>query len=229
MIGGTLFIQPHSDDIAMSSYYILKARVLPMPYYLLTVFSKSTWIDPIRRVQLFRDIIRDSEVTRIRTEEDKRFSKLLGLRFLSFDHEDCLLRTGTTILSPKKPIDLQYVSTVACKIANVIKYHSIRNILTHFPSGRQQHIDHRLVFHAACSVKEQLPINLYLVDDFPYSRVKDPKRNGLRVLDEIVATNLEEKFAAMNIYTSQMCDLFFLQVAKLTDQNRGSERLLVFG
>jgi LmbE family N-acetylglucosaminyl deacetylase len=166
-------------------------------------------------------------VTRIRNEEDKRFCKLLGLKFLSLDHKDCLLRTGKTILSPKGSIDVEQVSSLAFEIADVIKHHSIQNIFTHFPSGPQQHIDHRLVFHAACGVKKQLPIKLYLVDDFPYSRVMDPKRKGLRILDEITIVDLQEKFAAMNIYASQMCKLFFLQVTKLSDQNRGSERILV--
>lgn len=41
MSKGTIFIQPHSDDMVMSAYFLIKAEVLSRPYYLLTIFGQS--------------------------------------------------------------------------------------------------------------------------------------------------------------------------------------------
>lgn len=217
-------MQPHSDDIVMSSYFLIKAEVLPRPYHLLTVFSKSNWLDPVRRKKLYLDDTKTA-ITRLRRGEDRQFAKSLRLTPHFFDFKDCLLRNGRTYLHPHDRLEKNLVDEISKSIATFIEMHRVQNVVIHFPSGPRQHLDHRIAYRASKDIK--LPIQLYFVDDFLYSRVSSLKSRNLRVFKRVRIKNIREKFRAMKLYDSQMCDSFFNEVQKITSQNKGFERLLV--
>ncbi|KKR29988.1 MAG: hypothetical protein UY23_C0005G0042 [Candidatus Jorgensenbacteria bacterium GW2011_GWA1_48_11] len=224
MLKGTLFVQPHSDDMVMSSYFLIKTQTLPKPYYLLTIFSKSSWLDPIRRK---RFCLANSErsVTRLRIAEDKEFARLLRLVPYFFGFKDCLLRNGKTHFHSKTGIERDLVNKISNSLTVFIKKHNIQNMVIPFESGARQHQDHRIVHRAAELIK--LPIRIYFVDDIPYSRVPDSKKYNLAIFKRVKIKNIQEKFRAMDLYKSQMCDLFFNQVQKITERNQGYERIFV--
>jgi LmbE family N-acetylglucosaminyl deacetylase len=224
MLRGTAFIQPHSDDTVMSSYFLIKAGVLPRPYYLITVFSRSNWVDPVYRARYLKPGGKPEEmITRLRMKEDKQFAKGLLMKPLFLNFRDCLLRNNITIFDPKQPLDASLVRRVYDSLHRAVTRHKILNIVIPCPSGAEQHYDHRVVYQAAKSLS--VDHSIHLVDDLPYSRL--PKGKGkIRSVRSVAVKSLEEKFQAMGIYDSQMCDLFFRKVKKITEMNGGFERLM---
>ncbi len=221
MQSGTIFIQPHSDDMVMSSYFLIKAEILPRPYYLLTMFGQSSWIDPIKRKKYKKFDV--PEVTSIRRIEDERLAKLFGLELLFCDLADCLLREGRVYYRQDSKLDLRLLREVRMMLIKLLKERKIRNIVAPFPAGRWQHYDHRLV----CEAVKFLSVNSYNIffaDDIPYSRISQPNKHGLHLFSK-TGGDPKDKFKAMKIYDSQMCQLFFKQARKLSRQNHGHERL----
>lgn len=224
MPNGTIFIQPHSDDAVMSSYFLMKAEVLPRPYYLLTVFGRSNWVDPIKGQKYRR--LNASKVTHIRNDEDKRFAKLLRLKLLFLDFEDQLLRTGKVSYTPTKKLSQELFKEIRNTLTILLKEHNIKNVVTSFPSGTRQHYDHQIV----CEVVKSLSTNLgslFFVDDIPYSKITKSDENKLQLFTRLKGS-LMDKFKAMKIYDSQMCKLFFNKVRELSKQNRRHERMFLF-
>lgn len=221
--GGTLFIQPHSDDMVMSSYFIIKSGVLPKPYYIVTVFSKSNWTVPVNRKRLkLPQTVRG--VTRIRSNEDKTFAKKIGARCVFLGFADCLLRTGKIFSKPDVTLDVKLVNDVSHAISNIIQESHIQVMVAHYPCGPKQHFDHRIVQRALMSMNT--PTKLYFVDDIPYSRVN--VMHNLKISEIIKIDGIRKKFKSMNIYKSQMCPSFFERVKKISDRNGWFERLLEF-
>lgn len=224
---GTIFIQPHSDDMVMSSCFLIKKEVLPRPYYLLTVFGQSNWIDPIKkRGRRYIQKIDGTTITRLRKNEDEKFVKSLGLTLLFFDLKDCLLRNGEVYYQPNKKLEIKLVKKVKTIIHDSIKEYKVENIVVPFPSGRKQHYDHRIVREAV----KLLPATLcsqFFVDDVPYSRIMKHNKFSLHIFAQIKVDGVNEKFRSMKVYDSQMCKLFFDQVEKITKQNQKHERLFV--
>ncbi len=228
MSKGTIFIQPHSDDMVMSSYFLIETEVLPRPYYLLSVFGKSNWVDPIKKIggQYIQDK-KQTTVTHIRKAEDKKFAKSLGLTLLFFNLEDCLLRNQEVFYQPDKTLDTNLVKEVKAIINTSIKKYGIQNVVTSFPSGKKQHYDHRIVYKAVKSLPANL-CNRFFVDDIPYSRIINQKKYNLHLFTKSKIDDIDDKFRAMKTYDSQMCKLFFDQVRKIIKQNQGYERLFSF-
>jgi len=222
---GTIFIQPHSDDTVMSSYFLIKAEVLSKPYYLLTVFGQSNWTDPIKkRSGLYKQSKDQIAVTRMRKTEDRRFAKSLGLTLLFFNLKDCLLRNGEVFYQPNKKLDADLVKKVSAIIDASIKKYKAKNIVAPLPSGVKQHYDHRIVREAVKSLPATL-CNLFFVDDIPYSRIINQSKYGLNLFARSKIDDMYDKFRAMKIYDSQMCKLFLNQVQKIAKQNQGYERI----
>ncbi|MFH1192804.1 MAG: PIG-L family deacetylase [Candidatus Jorgensenbacteria bacterium] len=224
MRGGTLFVQPHSDDIVMSSYFLIKAEVLPRPYYLLTIFSKSNWIDPIKKEKRHLNYT-ETTITQLRKGEDRRFAKLLRLSPYFFDFGDCLLRNKKTYFCPHDKLEKNLVDEISRSIIVFIKAHHVQSVVVHFPSGSRQHLDHRIVYRASKDIKP--PTQLYFVDDFPYSRVSNLGSWNLRIFKRVKIKDIQEKFRAMELYDSQTCKSFFNGIQKITTQNKGFERILI--
>lgn len=227
MSKGTIFIQPHSDDAVMSSYFLIKTEVLPKPYYLLTVFGQSNWIDPIkkrgRRYTQSKDQI---AVTRIRKTEDKKFTKSLGLTLLFFNLEDCLLRNGEVFYQPNKKLNTDLVKKVGAIIDASIKKYKAKNIVVPFPSNTKQHYDHRIVREAIKSLPAT-SCNRFFVDDIPYGRITNHSKYNLHLFTRLKIDDIYDKFRAMKIYDSQMRRLYLKQVQKIARQNQGCERIFV--
>lgn len=223
MLQGTFFIQPHSDDMVMSSYFLMKAETLPRPYYLLTIFTKSNWMDPLKRKK-FHFVKNQVAITNLRKKEDKKFAKLLHLIPLFLNFEDCLLRNGKVFYQPNKKLETDLVEQVATSIRSLIKKYKPRNIVVPFPSGVKQHYDHRIICEATRLAASAL-CNPYFVDDMPYGRITDTNKHNLKLFAKSKISSMREKFRVMKIYESQMCNPFFNQVQKITKQNRGYERI----
>lgn len=219
---GTVFIQPHSDDTVMSSYFLIKVAALPKPYYLCTMFGRSNWIDPIQRKKKYKQDD-TSQVTRIRKTEDQKFADLLGLKLLFLNLEDCLLRNGEAFYAPAKKLDQHLLKQVRARIITLTDKYKIKNIVAPFPFGIRQHYDHRIV----CEAVKFMPNNLYnrfFVDDIPYSRIANYRKYNLHLFTKTKG-NISDKFKTMKVYDSQMCKLFFNNVRRISEQNHGYERL----
>lgn len=226
--GGTVFIQPHSDDSVMSSYSLIKEGILPRPYCLLTVFGQSNWIDLVKkrspRYVQSKDQI---AVTRIRRTEDEEFAKSFNLTLLFLNFEDCLLKNKKVFYQPNKRLDADLVRRVSMAIRASIRKYSAKNVVAPFPCSVKQHYDHRVVSEAVKSLLTTL-CNRFFVDDIPYSRITDQYRHGLRPFARLKIDDMRGKFHAMEIYDSQMCKLFFDQTRKIARQNQGYERVFTF-
>jgi len=223
---GTIFVQPHSDDIAMSSYFLIKAEILSKPYFLLTVFGQSNWLDPIKSKGEYAENNNMAEITRSRKTEDERFAKSLDLKLLFFNLEDCLLRNGKVFYNPKKELDQNLLGMVGKTLSSSLRKYKAKNIVAPFPSGKRQHYDHRIVCEAIKSLSGNLYSRFFL-DDIPYSRVANFSKHNLSMFARQKG-NMNDKFKAMSIYDSQMCRLFFDQTRKIFKQNQGYERLFLF-
>ncbi len=207
----------------MSSYFLIRAGILPKPYNLLTVFDRSNWLDPMRRAA-YRTLD-TAEVTRIRRREDGAFATSLGLHMSFLGLADCLLREQRVYYGRDRELDPGLLKEMRALLAGFLKRRNITNIVAPFPAGRRQHYDHRLVREAVMS----LPVrsyNVFFVDDVPYSRIPKPEAYQLRLVVRMEG-KLQDKFKAMSIYDSQMCESYFDRVKKLSEQNRGYERLFV--
>lgn len=220
MSAGTIFIQPHSDDIVMSSYFLIKSRLLPQPYYLLTVFGRSNWVDPKKRNTY--EPINASRVTSIRRAEDEGFAQSLGLKLIFLDQPDCLLRENEVSYDPDRILDSSLLQKMKVTIGKILADIKIENIVTPRPSGGRQHYDHRITYSAIKLLSSTY--NIFIVDDAPYSRITNPKENDLQI-ERKTDGRLVNKFEAMSFYDSQMCKLFFDQVMEITRKNNGYERL----
>jgi LmbE family N-acetylglucosaminyl deacetylase len=222
---GTLFIQPHSDDMVMSSYFLIRSNILPKPYYCLTVFTRSNWIETTKRKK-FAHIKGVTAITNLRKSEDKKFAKQFDLIPLFLNFKACFLRAGKTFFSPQKNLDISLLKLISTSIKYLIRQHKIANIVLPFPFGRDQHYDHRMVCEA---VKKYMPnyCNVYFVDDLPYGRIMNASKYNLRIFAKIKINDMHKKFRAMKIYDSQMCNSFFNQISKITKQNKGYERVFI--
>jgi len=222
---GTIFIQPHSDDMVMSSYFLIKTEVFPQPYYLLTIFGQSNWVDPIKRkLPMYRMIKDKTSITQLRKREDSEFASLCGFKLLFFNLEDCLLRNGRVFYHPDKKLDENLIKKTREIIVNSVKKLKANNVVLPFPCGKKQHYDHRIIKEAAMG----LPLKLctkYFVDDFPYSRINRSQKYNLFLFKKVKVKDLKEKLCAMKIYDSQMCSFYKNQIIKLTKQNKGYERV----
>lgn len=224
---GTIFIQPHSDDMVMSSCFLMKEEVLPRPYYLLTVFGQSNWIDPIKkRGPKYVQKIDEATITRLRKKEDEKFAKSLGLTLLFFDLKDCLLRSREVYYQPNKKLETKLVKKVRIIIRDSINRYKAENIVAPFPFGRKQHYDHQIVCEAV-KLLSATSCNQFFVDDIPYSRITNYNKFSLHLFVQTKVDDINEKFRSMEVYDSQMCKLFFDQVEKITKQNQKHERLFV--
>src|SRR3989344_1319856 len=222
---GAIFIQPHSDDTVMSSYFLIKTEILPRPYYLLTVFGQSNWIDPIkRRGYRYTQNKNQTAITHLRKNEDRRFAKSLGFTLVFYNLKDCLLRNKEVFFQPNKKLDADLVTRVNKIINASIRKYKAQNMIAPFPFGVKQHYDHRVVREAVRSLPATL-CNLFFVDDIPYSRIRNQKKNGLSLFARLRVVDADGKVRAMKMYNSQMCELFLSQAQKIAKQNHGYERV----
>jgi hypothetical protein len=218
----TLYIQPHSDDAAMSSYFTIKSGYFGSSQGLLTVFSKSNWHEP----GLLSESASVSEITRTRLREDCEFAKKAGVPLFLWPYRDCLLRNKKTIFNPLNPLPSKLVQRITKDLINFVDKKKVKNIIVPFPRGEKQHLDHRIVFCATLQCKKvRNYINVYFVDDMPYGYVSSCRNEGLRLYQSF-AVNLEEKLGVLAIYKSQISDYFKKSVTAITKRNKFRERIL---
>ncbi|MDA4124049.1 MAG: hypothetical protein OK438_01170 [Thaumarchaeota archaeon] len=152
--------------------------------------------------------------------EDISFSRSIGAKTKYFDLPDCKVRYGRAIMDPDWPLgpDERLSTKLRSLLERTIKETGVANVLLPWPYGSRQHVDHRLVCHAATRAARDLNANLYYVDDQPYSRRPldvahdDLGRVYRPVLVKLSMSDMKSKYEAMNIYGSQMVDQYFAAV-----------------
>ncbi|MCB0537136.1 MAG: hypothetical protein KDE33_06365 [Bacteroidetes bacterium] len=204
---GTCFLSPHSDDISMSALYVILEKVLPEPYYLFTIFSSSEYVDISKVTEYLKDKITDT-----RLNEDRMFSKALDMTFLHLKEPDCLKRLGFVIYDSKQNISSSYVERLSNFVALKIKSYEISNIVVPYPFGEKQHYDHRITRCVAEKLSNNLEINLYYLDDIPYSVIDFCDNLEICYKKELNYSDIVHKIQFMDIYKSQMCDYFYERV-----------------
>lgn len=208
---GTLFVSPHSDDISICAGHIIATRALPEPLHLVTVFSRSDWVEPSWSLNLGHQW-----VTEIRLAEDYRFCQQVGAVFHSLDFEDCAIRYGSALFDPKIELEMDLCNQILDQLRLLCRRVACQSIAVQFPFGDGQHLDHRLTFHAVAALSVMDGLDCIYFDDLPYSRipVNVPVRDIFgRLLQQVrldlSPQDLARKIQLMNIYESQMCEYYF--------------------
>lgn len=220
---GTAFIQPHSDDAVMSMYYTIKSGYLPKPYYLITAFSESDWVDPIQRVFLKESYteLSQEKITEIRELEDKEFANFCDMKPIFLKMPDSKIRLGQAIFDPNTALDPEVIAELNYKLSKTLSEINIGTIVFPCPNGERQHIDHRILFEVCIKMQDY---NKYLSDDFPYGIIEDVKLYN--IVQSIHTNSILEKFKVMSLYKSQMNSYFYEDVLNLHTKNGNTERLL---
>jgi LmbE family N-acetylglucosaminyl deacetylase len=195
-------------------------KLLPRPNELYSALRRNRGHFGGSRVDLLvrlLDLEEIYKVSRVRLSEDISFSKRIGAKIKYFDLPDSKIRDGKAIMDPNWP--LHHAGPVSAKLRSLlertIKETGAANVLSPWPYGNKQHVDHRLVCDAASRVARDLDVNLYYVDDQPYSRrpldvAWDDLGSSYRpVLVKLSMSDMKGKYEAMNIYGSQMIDQYF--------------------
>jgi LmbE family N-acetylglucosaminyl deacetylase len=200
-------------------------KLLPRPNELLNALRKNrdhfggSRVDLLARLLDLEEIYK---VSRIRLSEDISFSRSIGAKTKYFDLPDCKVRYGRAIMDPNWPLDPDEPLSTKLRslLERTIKETGVANVLSPWPYGNRQHVDHRLVCHAATRSAHDLNVNLYYADDQPYSRRPlDVARDDFGrvyspVLVKLSVSDMKGKYAAMNIYGSQMIDQYFAAVRR---------------
>jgi LmbE family N-acetylglucosaminyl deacetylase len=220
---------------ARSNYMVVERRIflqrqtlpklLPRPNELIIALGKNRVHFGGSRVKLLTSLLDLEEiykVSRIRLSEDISFSKGIGAKIKYFDLPDSQVRDGRAVMDPNWPLhpDGPLSTKLRGLLERTIRETGVSNVLSPWPYGNKQHVDHRLVCHAASRAAHDLNVNLYYVDDQPYSRRPlDVARDDLGrvchpVLVKLSIPDMKSKYEAMNIYGSQMIDQYFAAVRR---------------
>lgn len=201
---GTCFISPHSDDTCMSATFILKESILPKPYFLLTVFTNTTYVDILNK-----DKYAKKDIMQIRKVEDKKFAEIFNMKYLYLNEHDCLKRYGEVIFNPMAEIPKLLEKSIYKKILNKIKKYNISNIVVPYPSGERQHFDHRIAKNICKKISLKFAYNLFYTDDLPYSLLTNLNNKKIVYRKTINKNDLKYKYEIMKIYKSQMCKYYY--------------------
>lgn len=217
---GTVFLQPHSDDVVMSSFYHIKTGYFKKPYYVVTVFSESDWIDPVQKIFLSKKLKKFTQdiVTKIRLKEDRKFAQKMFMSFSSLGIPDSKLRYSKAIFDADYKInEIEYVG-IEKQVFDLLDKLKPETLVFPEPEGLRQHLDHRIIYRIGLNSSVS---NKYVTDDLPYSTVT----NDYEEIHQIKVNNLLDKFEALNIYKSQINSYFFEDLIRLNKANGGYERI----
>ena len=205
-LNGTLFLSPHSDDIAISSTYAILSKVFPQPLHLVTVFSLSSWVSPSYANNLEKKVI-----SKIRVMEDRKFCSALNITYHELPFEDCLLRHGDVIYDLSYTDNACLLKSVCNYIYSIILSTNINLICVPHPHGHLKHVDHVILHNVATLIATKHNISTIYLDDLPYSRLHvsyfDSSSPSFRYrrfelcLDE---SALDKKSQLVSIYKSQL-------------------------
>jgi len=142
--------------------------------------------------------------------EDDSFCKMFGMLGYYLGFED----------APKKPIDFESIWSAIRELLLKLKPDVV--VCPYVPhKAENTHIHHKAVSFIVTGLCGEMDIQLVYVDDLPYSRrpLKDRfKMNGCvyrPLLLPMRLDQLSEKFAAMNLYHSQMRQWYYDAMLKV--------------
>jgi LmbE family N-acetylglucosaminyl deacetylase len=218
-----------------TNYFVLSKRAfanpltlasfLPRPHTLVHSLSKHPPNLKTRPAKIMQDLLDFDEpgkVSRIRLREDVRFSRRIGVEFGYLDFPDSKMRHNRPITDPSWPLenDDDTANRVYAAIRDVISRMKIDAIVSPWPYGPRQHVDHRLVSETAARVSADTGVRSLYVDDLPYSRrpletMTDGR--GRAYAPDVVKLDraeMERKYSAMSLYRSQMIPEYFEGVCR---------------
>lgn len=210
MLNGTCFISPHSDDTCIAGALTIQAEVLPRPYSMVTVFSKSRYIDASFNLKTKSKEI----ISQLRCEEDKAFCQALNIQPYFLDNSDCDLRKNAVDFLPEITLDADLLQILIIQLKDLLQEIKPKVVVMQYPFGPKQHIDHRLTLKAIEIIQRDLNYDLLFFDDLPYSFVNETQIAVKNTID-LTKENYTLKRKLMNIYNSQMCSYFYDSISML--------------
>lgn len=213
MLNGTCFISPHSDDTCIAGALTIQAEVLPRPYSMVTVFSKSRYIDSSFDLQPKTKEL----ISQLRCEEDEDFCQALNIQPYFLDNSDCDLRKNTVDFSPEAELDEDLLQSLIFQLKNLLQEIKPKVVVMQYPFGPKQHVDHRLTLKAIETIQSDLNYDLLFFDDLPYSYVNE-NQIATKSTVKITEENYMLKRKLMDLYKSQMCSYFYDSISMLPEE-----------
>ena len=201
------------------------ASLLPRPSELVSSIGRHAHGLRTRPTQIVQDLLDLDEpykVSRVRLFEDMSFSRRIGVGYGYLDLPDSKLRHNGPITDPGWPLanDQAAARMVYAALRNLVSRMSIDTMVSPWPYGPRQHVDHRLVSEASAKVSADTAVRLFYVDDLPYSRrpleTMTDGRGGAYAPDvlRLDRAEMKRKQSAMSLYRSQMTPEYFQGVFK---------------
>lgn len=156
----TLLISPHSDDIALSLGGVLHPRKIPGGTVLLTLFTQTDFLES-GKVK-----VSSKDVTRIRTLEDERYARWLGLQRLDGFLTDAVCRAPWGRVWRRQP-RAKEIEEAWKVVHSVVDGTAFRLIIG--PAGIGGHADHLICRKIAVRLSEEKKVPCYLFEDLPYA------------------------------------------------------------
>ncbi|MCL1127229.1 PIG-L deacetylase family protein [Shewanella surugensis] len=217
-----LLISPHSDDISFSmggvianhSYWV-RANV-----HMLTVYNKSNHAP----YHSSSDI---SEITAIRTREDKQFCKQNHFHYFQLGFTEALVRgyqNTADIFELKKPEDDDSYLGVKATLSPLLAEYD----LVFAPLGIGNHIEHRILQKI---VAQLAPNKALFYEDLPYAadytskintEIAHSQLNDLLPYKTSIGNDLQKKETLLNIYSSQIGPEELLSTRRYHNNNKAS-------
>lgn len=161
---GALILSAHADDAALSIGCVLTIEPLFYPATIVTVFSRTDFA-PLLVDQ------GEERVSRVRSEEDRRFSSILGCDLIELGYRDAKLRLNKSRISAlfdsSRLVPEDLVQNVVADLYAVAS--SCRPALIVSPLGVGNHIDHRVVRICSDVFASSTGTLLLLYEDQPYA------------------------------------------------------------
>jgi LmbE family N-acetylglucosaminyl deacetylase len=208
-----LFIQPHTDDIALSCGALV-ARLADAGEkpVVVGVFVGAPPADkPLSQAILERHVTWDlgDQPWLARQQEDSNACDILGATPLWLSFSDVMYRTGgfDAIFGPMNPDD-PLIKTVANELLAL--WRKTQRAVMYLPLGAGGHVDHRLC-HAAGALLEAAGVPIRYYEDFPYAGFAGVVSSRIAELGvccrvEIVDATawIDRRIRACEAYISQM-------------------------
>jgi LmbE family N-acetylglucosaminyl deacetylase len=231
----TIFISPHSDDIALSIGGTIAVNLFEQPFEIVTIFSKSV-------ATCFRDNNLAS-VSKIREMEDTKYAATIGAKINLLNFPDSSIRgykKGTLDI----PEDFDEMSDpiffeVYNSLSNILSVHPEADIVC--PLGIGNHVDHILVLNVCTRLCVENNRRITYYEDLPYValiKLKDVQQRVNTLSNKYkleikprkvdITNKMNHKISNLRFYSSQISCTNFISHVKIHSVRMGfdSEYLL---
>jgi LmbE family N-acetylglucosaminyl deacetylase len=233
----TIFISPHSDDIALSIGGMIAKNFFRRPFEIITVFSKSV-------AACFQEN-NSTSVSKIREMEDNKYAEIIEAKINRLHLPDASMREykGDQLNQFKDIDDISdpIYFDVYNSLSNIISAHPEADIVC--PLGIGNHIDHLLVLNVCTRLCVENNRRIIYYEDLPYAalfKLKDVQKriNTISSKHDLeikpckvdITNKMGYKIRNIKIYRSQISCTNFISHVKIHSVRIGfnSEHLLDF-